>query len=139
MGRSSARCARRSPSSGEMSSRIEARATARYIAPVSRNLYPRRSARRRPIVLLPAPAGPSMAMVLGTRARLSLVGSSWAWSPDRILLSWCVLWLLCALFILPTCFTLNRRNARRAEADRLLERVYLVGSQVAPLPLIERA
>ena len=43
-------------------SRIAANATARYIAPVSRYSRPRRAATARPTVLLPAPAGPSMAM-----------------------------------------------------------------------------
>src|SRR5262245_29734419 len=42
-----------------------ASATARYIAPVSRNANPSRSANWRAIVLLPAPAGPSMATIIG--------------------------------------------------------------------------
>src|SRR3954469_14837598 len=40
--------------------RSAARVTARYMAPVSRNRHPSRSASRRATVLLPAPAGPSM-------------------------------------------------------------------------------
>lgn len=41
-----------------------ASATARYIAPVSRNWKPSRSARRRAAVLLPLPAGPSMVTIM---------------------------------------------------------------------------
>ena len=52
-------------------------ATARYIAPVSRYSRPRRSANARPTVLLPAPAGPSMAM---TRTTLT---SSCRWGTPR--------------------------------------------------------
>ena len=38
--------------------------SARYIAPVSRNVQPRASATARATVDLPEPAGPSMAMIL---------------------------------------------------------------------------
>ena len=38
-------------------------ASARYMAPLSRFTYPSFLARREAIVLLPAPAGPSMAMI----------------------------------------------------------------------------
>src|SRR5438445_634374 len=56
---------RRSASSGLMPRRRAASATARYIAPVSKKRYPRRSATSAPIVLFPAPAGPSIATVRG--------------------------------------------------------------------------
>src|SRR4051794_37379912 len=47
-----------------------ASATARYIAPVSRYVKPRRSATARATVDLPVPAGPSMAMtILGSEIR----------------------------------------------------------------------
>jgi hypothetical protein len=58
----SANSATRSTSAGSMPRRIAANVTARYIAPVSRYCNPRRAARARATVLLPAPAGPSMAM-----------------------------------------------------------------------------
>src|ERR1700722_17666185 len=46
-----------------MSFSIAFSASARYIAPLSRFTYPNLRARREAMVLLPAPAGPSMAMV----------------------------------------------------------------------------
>jgi hypothetical protein len=42
---------------------MASKATARYIAPVSRYGIPRRRASREATVDLPAPAGPSMAMI----------------------------------------------------------------------------
>src|SRR5262245_14617647 len=50
-------------SSGEKPSCRAFQATARYIAPVLMKRYPSRRATARAIVLLPAPAGPSMAMI----------------------------------------------------------------------------
>src|SRR5438132_10699426 len=55
----------RGPSSGSIPRCCAASATARYIAPVSRKRYPSRSATSAPIVLFPAPAGPSIATVRG--------------------------------------------------------------------------
>ncbi len=65
----SRRSVARSPSScaasfRSMPARKPARPTARNIAPVSRNSNPSRWARRREAVLLPAPAGPSMVMIM---------------------------------------------------------------------------
>src|SRR5436309_13789753 len=60
----------RGPSSGSIPRCCAASATARYIAPVSRKRYPIRSATSAPIVLFPAPAGPSIATVRGV-AKLS--------------------------------------------------------------------
>src|SRR5438477_4610752 len=65
-----ASAARRSASLESMPRRRAASATARYIAPVSRKVYPRRSATSAPIVLFPAPAGPSIAIVRGVTATL---------------------------------------------------------------------
>src|SRR5882724_8451176 len=50
-------------SSKEISHSIAFRARARYMAPLSRFTYPSLRARRDAMVLLPAPAGPSMAMM----------------------------------------------------------------------------
>ncbi len=52
---------------------VPASPTARYIAPVSRYVKPSRSATARATVLLPAPAGPSIAITM-TRERLWGVG-----------------------------------------------------------------
>src|SRR5947199_10428248 len=54
-----------STSSAPSFRRNAANATARYIAPVSRNAKPSRSAKRRAMLLFPAPAGPSMATIIG--------------------------------------------------------------------------
>src|ERR1700690_2583273 len=51
-------------SSNEASFSIALSARARYMAPLSRFTYPNFRARRDAIVLLPAPAGPSMAIVI---------------------------------------------------------------------------
>src|SRR5579864_4790598 len=50
-------------SSNEASRSIAFNASARYIAPLSRFTYPSFRASREAIVLLPAPAGPSMAII----------------------------------------------------------------------------
>src|SRR5580698_11196628 len=50
-------------SSKDRSFTIAFSASARYIAPLSRFTYPSLRASREAIVLLPAPAGPSMAMI----------------------------------------------------------------------------
>src|ERR1700722_3063574 len=57
------RLTRAASSSKEMSLSIALSASARYIAPLSRFTYPNFRANREAMVLLPAPAGPSMAMV----------------------------------------------------------------------------
>ena len=54
-----------SASDGSSPRRSAANVTARYIAPVSRYSSPSRSARARPTVLFPAPAGPSIAITTG--------------------------------------------------------------------------
>ena len=53
-----------SPSASGMPSRIASHVSARYIAPVSRYRKPSRSASLRATVLLPAPAGPSIATII---------------------------------------------------------------------------
>src|SRR5579862_2886225 len=52
-----------SSSPNEISLRIALSAKARYMAPLSRFVYPSLRARRDAIVLFPAPAGPSMAII----------------------------------------------------------------------------
>ena len=59
----SASFSRAGSSSKERSFSIAFRASARYIAPLSRFTYPSFRASREAIVLLPAPAGPSMAII----------------------------------------------------------------------------
>src|ERR1700722_1878908 len=59
----SASFTRAASSSNDKSLSIAFRAKARYIAPLSRLTYPNLRASRDAIVLLPAPAGPSMAMI----------------------------------------------------------------------------
>src|SRR5712691_10540475 len=70
---SSASLSRAASSSKEVSDLIAFRASARYMAPLSRLTYPSLRARREAIVLLPAPAGPSMAM-MSLRGTESVIG-----------------------------------------------------------------
>src|SRR5437667_7481363 len=70
----------RGPSSGSIPRCCAASATARYIAPVSRKRYPIRSATSAPIVLFPAPAGPSIATVRGVATS---VASRKTWADPR--------------------------------------------------------
>src|SRR5882724_7014586 len=62
-------------SSKEISHSIAFRARARYMAPLSRFTYPSLRARRDAMVLLPAPAGPSMAM-MSLRAEVAVIPGS---------------------------------------------------------------
>ena len=54
----------RPASANGMSARVRARATARYMAPVSRYSNPSRLASPRAAVLFPDPAGPSIVMIM---------------------------------------------------------------------------
>ena len=66
-----------------MPARCAASATARYMAPVSTRTKPSTSARRRATVLLPAPAGPSMATMgrVTRETRASCHPATRAWRP----------------------------------------------------------
>src|SRR5580765_6175385 len=63
MRRFSASFTRAASSSNDASRSIALSASARYMAPLSRFTYPNFRANRDAIVLFPAPAGPSMAMI----------------------------------------------------------------------------
>ena len=100
--------------------------TARYIAPESRYVKPSRRATSRATVLLPLPAGPSIAMIIGGSVEAELYASCFA-APWRCAVGACLGTVSAHLHRAP-----GGRAVARAVVERPLARVRAAGLQ--PLP-----